>query len=375
MKISRVRVNLVLVLFAVIHAASSAAGVHALQETFRIPDEPSCGACSIERSYLTRLGRDRPPGIVQSDFARVVRDNRGRFFLYDRDPAIHVFDPNGTYETSQGRQGQGPGEYQQIEKIGFDAAGNVLVYDSRQYRLTTLTPDLEVLDTAPLAVRPTRAVVLPSGETYLASRETGPATVGFPLHKLGADGTRLLSFGEEPRGRTYPSNAATRFYQRINARAGDDGLWSTFMQNYVLERWSPNGEKEVRIERNAPWFPPRAGNEPFENGHPNLIGLQEDSEGRLWVLIAMPADDWRQRLAADNKRTLGLNGDYRDTVIEVIEPEGPEGPALLARTSVPELLFFIDEHMVGAVINVDLDSYVNVWTLELSERSQKSEGT
>ena len=78
-------------------------------------------------------------------------------------------------------------------------------------------------------------------------------------------------------------------------------------------------------------------------------------------------------LAADNQRTASLKGDYWDTVIEVIEPEGPEGPALLARTRVPELLFFIDEHTVGAVISDELDLYIDVWRLELSERSEASE--
>jgi hypothetical protein len=51
---------------------------------------------------------------------QIAVDNHGRVFLSDRDQVtIHVFHSNGSYQQAIGRQGQGPGEFQNISRSTF----------------------------------------------------------------------------------------------------------------------------------------------------------------------------------------------------------------------------------------------------------------
>ncbi|MCC5908273.1 MAG: 6-bladed beta-propeller [Balneolaceae bacterium] len=58
--------------------------------------------------------------IILGRIQQIAVDKQGRVFLSDRDKVeIHVFHSNGSYLQSIGRQGQGPGEFQNISRSTF----------------------------------------------------------------------------------------------------------------------------------------------------------------------------------------------------------------------------------------------------------------
>lgn len=74
----------------------------------------------------------------------VDTDAAGNIFVLDRgDPRIQVFDPEGTYLRTMGREGQGPGEFAQPAYLTVTADHVVLRADTR--RLSTWTLDGEHL--------------------------------------------------------------------------------------------------------------------------------------------------------------------------------------------------------------------------------------
>lgn len=74
--------------------------------------------------------------VLLSDWLAVHIDSRGRVFIGDnRETAIHLYNPDGTYNRQIWRSGEGPGEYQNIGPMRSD--DNFFYhYDNRSLRLT-----------------------------------------------------------------------------------------------------------------------------------------------------------------------------------------------------------------------------------------------
>lgn len=75
--------------------------------------------------------------ILLQQISGVTSDSEGRIFLTDqRALQIHVFDSLGSYITSIGREGSGPGEFQSLLKTYIDEKNRVFAFDIRQARNT-----------------------------------------------------------------------------------------------------------------------------------------------------------------------------------------------------------------------------------------------
>jgi len=122
------------------------------------------------------------PSLIMGQLAGVAVDNDGRVFVADRDnSAIYLFDKDGSYETTIGGAGDGPGEFRTLRNIAA-GSGYLHAFDMSQRRITRF--DLETLEEA--------------GTTGLSGDE--PQTGGFNLSRfpngffLMPDGNYLLSF-------------------------------------------------------------------------------------------------------------------------------------------------------------------------------------
>ncbi len=85
---------------------------------------------------------------------------------------VRLHAPDGTFLAGQGRQGEGPFEYQAIVSVGTDAAGSILVVSAQPARTTVLTAALE----------PDTVHLHPEGILHLSGAEPfagGAAHVGF----------------------------------------------------------------------------------------------------------------------------------------------------------------------------------------------------
>ncbi len=92
---------------------------------------------SIEEE-LSIGGEDDEGNIILYAAAYVIVDNAENMYIVDRrDFKIKVFDPQGNFIRSIGKQGEGPGEFQQVGYISFVPDGRLLVMDF-QARRTSL---------------------------------------------------------------------------------------------------------------------------------------------------------------------------------------------------------------------------------------------
>lgn len=95
----------------------------------------------LNTSEIPRLELDHQFTVSDTDeillqqIIGVKTDSEGRIFLSDpRALQIHVFDSQGDYLTSIGRQGSGPGEFLSLLKIYIDQNDQVIAFDVRQGR-------------------------------------------------------------------------------------------------------------------------------------------------------------------------------------------------------------------------------------------------
>jgi len=122
------------------------------------------------------------PSLIMGQITEVAVDENGRVLIADRDnSSIYLFDQDGSYVTTIGRAGDGPGEFRTLRNIAA-GSGHLHAFDMSQRRITRF--DLETLQEA--------------GTTALSGDE--PQAGGFNMSRfpngfhLMPDGNYLLSF-------------------------------------------------------------------------------------------------------------------------------------------------------------------------------------
>jgi hypothetical protein len=106
-------------------------------------------SCSQEKNQVSELNTSELPkleldhqftisdteDIILQQITRVNSDSEGRIFLLDqRALQIHVFDSEGNYLTSIGREGSGPGEFRSLLNFYIDQNHQLFAFDVRQAR-------------------------------------------------------------------------------------------------------------------------------------------------------------------------------------------------------------------------------------------------
>jgi hypothetical protein len=103
------------------------------------------------------------------------------------------------------------------------------------------------------------------------------------------------------------------------ARADSISAWVWDYQPYRIERWSWNGTRSHAIERRLSWFPiERPISQRGEMPPAHLQSVQQDAQGRIWVLVNEPVAVWPQ--SATTHYTTEMHEYYR-TRLEVIDPD------------------------------------------------------
>ena len=122
------------------------------------------------------------PSLIMGQITEVAVDENGRVLIADRDnSSIYLFDQDGSYVTTIGGAGDGPGEFRTLRNIAA-GSGYLHVFDMSQRRITRF--DLKTLQEA--------------GTTALSGDE--PQNGGFNMSRfpngfhLMPDGSYLLSF-------------------------------------------------------------------------------------------------------------------------------------------------------------------------------------
>ena len=255
------------------------------------------------------------------------------------------------------------------------AGDTIHVFDSGNRRYTLMSPDYKVVRTAPITSQVTAGAEQRPGRLVVATYTQPRSRTTQPLHLW--EGNRLQNgFG---RDESLPSGPVQdeRVLMRKIAVSADGSLWTARRQEYMLEHWSANGTPLHRLSRNVEWFQPYVIDDSFIGGPPRpfVIGINQDSSGRLWVLVSVPNPNWKQALGrgpvvGGRQTTRVASPDPTDvwwTRIEVIDPRTAE---VLANSLIRQSLggFSSDGNVFSPVVDQDGVAIMRVWRLRLDQR-------
>lgn len=196
-------------------------------------------------------------------------DDEGNFYVTDWDKRrILKYDPSGKYILTIGRQGQGPGEFQNLSVVRFDNEGNIYVTDLAGRRISFFDKSGKFLRQIPIP-DVFEDLYLGAKGGYVSSRtipresETGMAFKiidGFFNDRFELV-TEFLAQNPDmkpPSGRD--STAMARFTAGIlsgiafrptprHVVAADGTIYFGYPEDYVITVYSPEGRKMKTIRR------------------------------------------------------------------------------------------------------------------------------
>jgi hypothetical protein len=165
-----------------------------------------------------------------------------------------------------------------------------------------------------------------------------------------------------------------------------DQTWFATHGRYQLELWAPGGKDPIAtIVREAGWFPPYTPQAQSygEDGIPlpGMMGIREDSAGRVWVAIGRAAPAWIQsrgqerRDCARTRSCPPLEGSELERAFEGrVEIIDRKTSRLLTTAAFPSPVVFVQSDADGSVLlasgREDKDGYLqcDIWVARLLVR-------
>ena len=272
------------------------------QEVVEIDDGIACPACVIETGPAVTLApptdhvwfRSLPtPGLV--------RDSEGNYIMFpvEGDGLIGVFGADGTYLSSYGGIGEGPGEFAPgLGRVLAIGEGDILYAIARPH-LHMLAPRAESrLDQIRVPVDARDATILKGG--MIAAQATVRTEAGITtIQILRPDGSIEASIApaatndeqwDEWKALSQNQYMVRWDMERVLERSSDHmDVWSAHRNRYRISRYGRDGAEKTRIERISKWFQPYFHRTPGAlfrgRAEPSVASIHEDADGLLWVAI------------------------------------------------------------------------------------------
>lgn len=295
------------------------------------PATPAVSA--VDAKPRLDLGESGDASEVFNRIVAVRQDGAGRIIVAMRSPAeLRVFDKTGRFVRTIGRNGQGPGEFQDITDVIVRPHDSLFVVDMRQRRFTSLGPDGSVASTSPLKPPFTSSPF----STSISSLDDGSVLIGYGfvsglkpskvpvsvpqiVGRYSSTGARLDSLGsfffsEHFYQVTPPELGGFAFWDRAFGRRGRIlGTGNSFMTGDAsameVRRFSPTGklleihridapaknltasqieqykqnEMEVAKPRERPVEQKRVDEMPYPAALPAYHQFLVDGRGRIWL--------------------------------------------------------------------------------------------
>ncbi|MEW5927478.1 MAG: hypothetical protein AB1941_08335 [Gemmatimonadota bacterium] len=325
---------------------------------------------------VRELGDASGPGRLDPALYSAATDSRGNVLVASglRRP-VSVFGPDGRFLRTLGDSVAADSLAPVFRLATVGRGDTVHLVDDRNLRRLVLGPDfhpVRSVATSPFALNSGMALLLPDDGMLLTGIIRTRENIGYPLHLAGRGGEIVRSFGTDAPEDTPESEIN---YRRL-AHAGPGRAWSGHMTRYVLERWTLDGRRELRIERDAPWFAPYADVRrlsPADPPRPMLMAVRQDAAGRLWTVVRVADPQWRRTVPSRSdtasrapltRPDTGLD-DLYDTVVEVFDPACGR---LLASERLPAFMigFLDDEHLLEWRVNGAAPPRLGVWRVGLN---------
>lgn len=242
---------------------------------------------------------------------------------------IAVYDSAGTLINLLGSPGTGPGEFIRAEHLTVSQGDSLYVVDNRRARITVLDPDFAVVRSVPInASAQVRAIVpLADGRVVVSQDVPSPDLAGLPLHTVGVDGVRAVSYGIDA-PEIDPGSLGSISYRRVALSPGDSAVWVAPYDRYDLQKWGVQGNRMSAFYRPMNALLMRQGRADLRTGGLlyAMSGVAVDSIGRVWSLVSIRMKNPPPLIKADT--TGGEQRPMRrivqprrsDSMIDILDP-------------------------------------------------------
>jgi hypothetical protein len=277
-------------------SAAATGAMFAQTDTVRLPERASCIACRLKIEIMATLGTDSVDGYLTDYPLWASMDHRGVIYVALQPPGglLLTFDTTGRFLGRIGRKGRGPGEFQFPVSAVPASRGELLVWDFIGSFLTVLDSSRRYASRVHQPYSP--VAVLADGSRLVIAPMMDRDRRWYPLHIYDERGRRVKSFGAV----TGEFSETERWRLIRSASVGRRGtIWSAFVDSYVIEEWSDEGQKLRTFVRSVPWMPAVVARSDGAFGQvPNarIVALVEDESERLWVFSRVPSSEWRTAL-------------------------------------------------------------------------------
>ncbi|UCE39863.1 MAG: NHL repeat-containing protein [Candidatus Aminicenantes bacterium] len=241
----------------------------------------------VKLEFVRKFGQLYKPFDISLD------SNRNVYVADSGNHRIQKYSPDGEFLVSNGRKGQGPGEFQIMGGVAVDNEGQMYITDRSTNRLKVLSPEgNEIKNIATMKITGEIAL-LSSGESVLTrglffSQESYPGL----LQIVDEDGQILRTAGTQ---KLYEDWDCYRYFNRISFAVDDeDNLYLAYATRNKIEKYTPDGTLRMTIDRPLNYgisekiekIKRQVGPRQIELPELNFVSksLAVDAKKRIWVL-------------------------------------------------------------------------------------------
>lgn len=219
--------------------------------------------CTIKKKdkpYNIKLHENLTIGRGEEDLKQIFKfilditiDKQGNIYVLDTNQGlVRKFDKWGNFLWELNRQGQGPGEFLRIVSLDVDDRGKLYIVDQRKRRIMIYSQEGNFLTEFKVEGGSPLKVALDSkGYIYISFLEGGK---DFLLHRFTTDGKLVNSFVKADESEKNPSLRRTKNSIHF-CIDNNDNIYVTFMWEYKVQCYSPDGKLVVSWARELPYIP------------------------------------------------------------------------------------------------------------------------
>ena len=330
--------------------------------------------CEIALQRVVSIRNSADPFDL-TDRPNIQRAASGRYYVTRPDRlGYSVYDSTGMLIKTLGRKGRGPGEFEFLVGLALQGNDTLYAYEGMSRRLTVFAKDSAVVRTLPNVPAPP-SLVFPDGSFLIAAQVPTSQQIGWPLHRVNAEGAFVRSFGGDgPQFRPDLSRVLTR----VVGNGIGATYWAAAPGRYRLEHWDARGDTLLRsVDVRSAWFEPSDGPPRGSYRHtrptPVITSVWAMDEKSVWVLLATADKDWKQLESDINAPDRPGDPEVRarsfDYVLEVIDVPSGEVVASL-RMDLPHFSLPPSNLLVSQTETSSADVTLDVWQPILQQRSR-----
>ena len=221
-------------------------------KTVRNPETPRYGDFAFNLVEDLAIGDEKNEQGLFSGWVTLNVDDEGTIYACDSGiRRVQVFDKNGAFVRTLGRQGQGPGEYSMPTDVHFDDAGDVYVNNGRSFVIFGRDGAFKrnLLTKTFLS-----AMTLGPGGTVVGTTQPNPRAEGGPKNELvqfGPDGEPRRTLARYKAYGASKDQLLIHWYSGrvLFGRQSSESLFFGFSLEYEIHVVDPGGRELLRFSK------------------------------------------------------------------------------------------------------------------------------